>query len=361
MVERFSLPALVSQALVVFVIELDNTFELRMPHRTARLGLRGGPPDAPLLASFAMWANCMRYVDEAGTTATELALRARMGTNFDGMRRWGYVTLDGHGRGDRDARVRKDTVIRPTRAGLQAQQIWALLPAEIETLWQSRFGPDTLSALRASLCDLVGQLSADLPDFMPILGYGLVADRIRTGTATDVVSQLPLFALLSRPLIAFGDEFDAASPVSIAMTADVLRPLDATGVPVRELPRLTGVTSEPIAMGLSWLEKRRLVSVVTVDRMKLVRLSAAGVAARGRALDRVREVESSWRDRYGESMIDSVRHILEPLVGDGTPSGSRLFDGLTPPADGWRASIPAPATLPHFPMVTHRGGYPDGA
>jgi hypothetical protein len=175
------------------------------------------------------------------------------------------------------------------------------------------------------------------------------------------VTELPLFALLARPLVAFADEFDAASPVSIAMTADVLRPLDAVGVPVRELPRLTGVTSEPIAMGLSWLEKRGLASVVTVDRTKLVLLTAAGVAARARALDRVDALESNWRARYGEGMIDSVRHILEPLVGDGTPSGSRLFDGLTPPADGWRASIPAPATLPHFPMVTHRGGYPDGA
>ena len=127
---------------------------------------------------------------------------------------------------------------------------------------------------------------------MPILGYGLIAGRIRMGTAADVVSELPLFALLARPLVAFADEFDAASPVSIATTADVLRPLDATGVPVRELPRLTGVTSEPIALGLSWLEKRGLVSLGTVDRTKLVRLTAAGVAARARALDRVDALES---------------------------------------------------------------------
>jgi hypothetical protein len=27
----------------------------------------------------------------------------------------------------------------------------------------------------------------------------------------------------------------------------------------------------------------------------------------------------------------------------------------------WRASVPNPETLPHYPMVLHRGGYPDGS
>lgn len=35
--------------------------------------------------------------------------------------------------------------------------------------------------------------------------------------------------------------------------------------------------------------------------------------------------------------------------------------GLTPPADGWRASFLMLPRLPQFPMVTHRGGYPDGS
>ena len=361
---RLSLSALLSQALVAFVIELDNEFEERMPHRTARLGSRGGPPDVPWLASMAMWANCMRYLDEAGTTAAELALRARMGTNFDGMRRWGYVTLDGHGvgRGDRVARVRKDTLIRPTRAGLAAQELWAPLPAEIEARWATRFGTDTMRALRAALGDLVGSLSPALPDFPPILGYGLAARwQPLARTARDVVGELPLFALLARPIVAFAGEFDAASPVSLAMTVDVLRPIDEAGVAVRELPGLTGVTSEPIAIGLSWLEKRGFVSDVTVDRTKLVRLTASGRAAQIQALGRIDGIESAWSARYGDATISAIRRVLEPLVGDGTAAGSRLFLGLTPPADGWRTSFPMQPRLPHFPMVTHRGGYPDGS
>jgi hypothetical protein len=34
---------------------------------------------------------------------------------------------------------------------------------------------------------------------------------------------------------------------------------------------------------------------------------------------------------------------------------------MQPYPDGWRASVRAPATLPQYPMVLHRGGYPDGS
>jgi hypothetical protein len=34
---------------------------------------------------------------------------------------------------------------------------------------------------------------------------------------------------------------------------------------------------------------------------------------------------------------------------------------MKPYADGWRASVCRPGTLPHYPMILHRGGYPDGS
>ena len=43
------------------------------------------------------------------------------------------------------------------------------------------------------------------------------------------------------------------------------------------------------------------------------------------------------------------------------PLASPLFAGLEPYPDGWRAAVRPPATLPHYPMVLHRGGYPDGS
>jgi hypothetical protein len=58
--------------------------------------------------------------------------------------------------------------------------------------------------------------------------------------------------------------------------------------------------------------------------------------------------------------VVNLRRPLEPLVGEPGAESSPLFLGLTPHPDGWRASVPALRTLPHFPMVLHRGGYPDG-
>ncbi len=41
--------------------------------------------------------------------------------------------------------------------------------------------------------------------------------------------------------------------------------------------------------------------------------------------------------------------------------GSPLFTGLEPDPAGWRGAVRKPRTLPHYPMVLHRGGYPDGS
>jgi hypothetical protein len=59
--------------------------------------------------------------------------------------------------------------------------------------------------------------------------------------------------------------------------------------------------------------------------------------------------------------ICSLRGALERLVGEGNAQASPLFRGLEPYPDGWRASVGKPATLPHYPMVLHRGGFPDGS
>ena len=34
---------------------------------------------------------------------------------------------------------------------------------------------------------------------------------------------------------------------------------------------------------------------------------------------------------------------------------------LVPYPDDWRADIRPPRTLPHYPMVLHRDGFPDGS
>jgi hypothetical protein len=151
---RLPLPALLSHLLVAFTIEFDNEAE----HRTAAR-----------LVSLAMWSNCMQFVDEKGVTVRELERAARTKTNLNGMVRWGYVSVEP---GDTKA-PRSKWSIRPTPAGRSAQEIWRPLFAIIEGRWRQRFGEAEMAHLRKSLEALIDQVDIDLPDCLPILGYGL--------------------------------------------------------------------------------------------------------------------------------------------------------------------------------------------
>jgi hypothetical protein len=72
-------------------------------------------------------------------------------------------------------------------------------------------------------------------------------------------------------------------------------------------------------------------------------------------------VLDDWRERFGVDAISELLGALAPIVGDGTRAGSPLFEGLESYPDGWRAQVAAPDLLPWFPMLLHRGGYPDGS
>jgi len=130
-------------------------------------------------------------------------------------------------------------------------------------------------------------------------------------------------ALVSRVLLAFAIEFERESELSLAISSNVVRLRDEKGVRFRELPRLSGVSKELIQVAVGWLEKRQA--------------------------------------RFGLDAIRNLRQSLEHLVGTPTARLSPLFRGLEPHPGGWRASVPRPEGLPHYPMVTHRGGSPDGS
>lgn len=362
-----SLSSLLSQALVAFTIEADNEFELRMPHRTSDFGA-GAAGSGPWLTSLAMYLNCMRYVDQAGITVAELAGLARTPANLAGMLRWGYVTIDGAGRGS-GAKPAPGSVIRATARGARAREAWRPLPELIEQRWRQRFGEPALDDLTASLGAIAGQLSSGLPDCMPILGYGLwTKGRITVPLATlpggDDAAELPLCALLARVLVAFTLDFEEAAAVSLAITANILRVLgEAAGsCAIRDLPARSGVSKEAIAMALGVLDKQDL-AVAGPDpaggRGKLAVLTPKGrsVTASGQQL--IAAVDASWQSRFGQDLV-KLREVLEPLAGQaGQPSP--LLAAIPPYPDGWRARVRQPELLPRFPMVLHRGGYPDGS
>jgi methyltransferase (TIGR00027 family) len=365
-----STSALLSQALVAFTIEIDNEAEHRLPHRTTNHGT-AGQGDGPWLVSLAMFENCLRFVTDGPITVGELETLARTGTNLDGMRRWGYISIDGAATKIHKSRPGPDAVLRATARGLRARATWLPLPGLIEQRWRERFGAEPIGELRRSLAAMAGRLDPGLPDCLPILGHVLFSRGPDPALpprpaepAEPAVATLSLSALLSRVLLGFALEYEAESALSLAVGANLLRVLGPAGTRLRDLPLLTGISKEAVSWAMGVLLRVGLAVEepdLAASRGKVARLTSAGLRARHRYLERLGTVEDRWQQRFGRDTIGALRQSLAGLAvgADGRPPP--LFQALEPYPDNWRASVRPPRTLPHYPMVLHRGGYPDGS
>lgn len=350
---------------MAFTIEIDNEAEHRMPHRTTRYGVKGDGPKAAWLTSMVMYWNCLRFVGDEGITPAELARRARTKTNLRGMLRWGFITM-APGPADNRAKVPKaEWIIRATPAGRDAREIWEPLFGIIEKRWRERFGAERIRKLREALLDLVSEFRILLPNCMPILGWGLgnAGTLVKIRSAEDAsegekLEELPLVTLLAKALLGFALRYERESEVSLAIGANVLRVLEGGDVRVRDLPALTGVSKESIAMAFTFLRSIWCIEIVEdakAKRTKVARLTKKGMMAAEEYRLRVATVERDWVGRFGEERIRGLREALESLDTE------KLMAGLEPYPEGWRALAPRAKVLPEFPMVLHRGGYPDGS
>jgi methyltransferase (TIGR00027 family) len=357
-----SLSALLSYALVAFTIEADNEAEHLMPHHTSDRG-PGGAGGGPWLTSLAMYENCLRYLDEPRTVA-ELRNLARTGTNLDGMRRWGYVSIDGSARARRGEsgalrRPGPGAILRATAAGQRSRELWAPLPALIENRWRERHGEELMGTLRDALDSIVRRLDPGLPDCLPILGHGMFSRLLDPpppvpAGRTLPLHALPLHALLSRALLAIAAEYERESALSLAISANVLRPLTAEGIRLRDLPQLSGISKEAVAMAMGILETGKLAVTVpdpAGGRGKVVRLTSQGAIAQDRYRAHLADSERRWTEALDPASSEAVREILTGLP----------LAVPEPYPDGWRASARRASVLPHYPTVLHRGGYPDGS
>lgn len=371
------LTALLSQILVAFTIEFDNEAEHRMPHRTTMHGKTGAKGlHAPWLVSMVMWFNCMQHLGDGPIPLPELERRARTPTNLHGMQRWGYisVTNEAGARPSRPQPRRATSLVQATPAGQLARQTWAPLFAVIEERWRNRSGSIEIDALRTAAQTLVRYLDPQLPDCMPILGYRLTSKLLKkTSSRKSAASHeaklpdpetLALPSLLSKLLLAFALEFESESPISLAICANVLRVLTAEGVRLRDLPALSGVSKESLAMAFGILRKARL-AIIKKDPpqnpWQIACLTERGIAVQKGYPALLSQIEQRWKSRFGEQTIAHLRAAAETILGDPADENSLLLQSIEPYPDGWRASVPRKRVLPHFPMVLHRGGYPDGS
>jgi DNA-binding MarR family transcriptional regulator len=181
--------------------------------------------------------------------------------------------------------------------------------------------------------------------------------------------------LLSQVLLTFTLDFERESALSLPICTNALRVLTERGVRVRDLPRLTGVSKEALSMAVGVLT-RRSCAVTGPDpaasRGKLVRLTPGGLAAQHDYTRLLAVVEQRWRARYGPGEIGVLRRSLRSVTGQRDQAQARLSQGLRPYPDGWRAAKPylsqttavlrdPHGALPRYPMVLHRGGWPDGS
>jgi hypothetical protein len=358
---------LLSQALVAFTIEFDNEAENRLPHRTTNFGA-ASQGDGVWLVSLVMWENCMRFVTDEPITVGELETLARTGTNLDGMRRWGYVTIDGTSKKVHKSRPGPDAVLRATAKGLRARQVWLPLPGLIEERWRERFGAAQVGLLRDALIQLVNQFDPGLPDCLPILGPGLLSrgpdPALPPRPGRVEVAGLPLSALLSRALLSFALEYERESELSLAVGANVLRVLDGEGIRLCDLPPLAGISKEAVSWAMGILVRSRLAVEApdpAASRGQVACLTSAGIAAQRVYPALVGTIEQRWQERYPGGIVSALGQALDAVAtapGDQPPP---LFGALEPYPDNWRAQVRRPDILPHYPMVLHRGGYPDGS
>jgi hypothetical protein len=344
------LTTLLSWAWVAFTIEVDNAVEAEGADRVGRL----------FRISIAMWANGLRCIGEDGITVDELRAQARAACNIGGLERWGWITVGDPGGGRRDGYgthrgVKGGTVLHPRRAGSYARRLWPQAVADVEQRWRHRFGDAAVGCLRDALLagPPPGPPTAHMPwappEVHPSDGF---RSHVISGTGTG--GDIPLGALLGQALTALTLEHDRGSAVSLPLGADVLRVIGDGVVPIRDLPRLSGVSKEAIAMGTGFLARGKLAEI---RPGRLISLTARGRAAL-----------EDYRARAARPGDQRLRAELEAIVSQ----REALAEGLRPPGGCWRAAKPylaqtqrvladPTAALPWQPMVLHRGGWPDGA
>jgi hypothetical protein len=341
MTDQLPLTTLLSRALIALTIDIDTEIELRLPHFTTSHGSSNPGLGGPWLISLAMWADFLRHLAAGQLPVVEVyrraGLDARTVKGYLGLERWGYVLHRPDADDPRPKVPKKDWVVTQTANGKRWHDTYPVVIAEVEQRWKEHHGQTAIDHLRDALEASI-DADAPMPQYLPVVTGDL---RTHIGRADPPEPpQIGLVGLLARALLGPTLRLESDLPLSMPVLANVVRVTDDEGVLVRDLPHLTGAAKEGVTWMSNVLVRGDHATIDVVDRKKRLRLTDAGRAAKG-----------AYDKAVGAIDDAPLRAALEPI--DVSPAARY--------ERGWRAKVNAPDTLPHHPIVLHRGAYPDGA
>jgi len=260
--------------------------------------------------------------------------------------RWGYVTL-------------RDGVVRPTKHLREASEsVFPHLPDLVETKWAEHLGAGAVDQLKEVLGELLSDADQDLPHYLPQVdnlmwtGWGPSAPR------QEPIGDLKLVDRLAQTLLLYTVEHESASEIPLTMAANLVRVIDDEGTRKADLVRRSGISKAAMAFLTGWRQRPRL-SVESAPGA--LTLTDKGRSAKADYETLARAVEQLWAKQFSGDVTVRLRSALEQVVVDATLARSPLAQLVEAPEGCWRSWVKAPVTLPHFPMMLHRGGYPDGS
>jgi len=312
----------------------------------------------PWLVSASVWQNLLRFLGDEGLPRS---VAEKSATELAGLRRWGYVRLD-------------DDRLSLTWAGRFADRVWTELEPAIERRWRDRFGVDRIDGLRAALAPFAAGVTTRTPRSVPQLGFangGRLRPPVELGRGDPVaLERLDLGTLLARALTLATLAYERESDYSAAIGFDVLEPLvEAGGELTRvELVARSGVSAEAMSSFLGRLTTGGAVVARRVGRSVSVALTRVGAEAMELHDDAVAAGEAALAAVAGAEASDRLAAALAAIRDD----TDGLRQTLEPPEGAWRSWPPYAARtaamsadptgrLPRQPVITHRGGFPDGA
>lgn len=339
---QLPLTTLLSRALVALTIDIDTEIELRLPHVTTSHGSSNPGVGAPWLISLAMWADFLRHLGSGPLPVAEVYRRAGLDASkvqgYLGLERWGYILYRPDPDDPRPKVPKKDWVVSANANGRRWHETYPDVIAEVEERWERQHGREAIDALHRAL-DAAIDHDTPMPQYLPVVTGDL---RTHVGRADPAEApSIGLVGRLARALLGPTLLLEAELPLSMPVLANVVRVTDDdAGVLVRDLPRLTGAAKDGVTWMTNVLVRGGHGVIDIVDRKKRLRLT-----------DRGRQASASYGAAVGRLDDPALRAALEPIDVSPAPRYER----------GWRADIRAPETLPHHPIVLHRGGYPDGS